>query len=76
MLGSLSYLGGDRKDLVALLEEFIVRRQEFFSRIDVPPTLIVCFLLCYSYYQDDFHLLILEKKANYAFHRSFIFHAH
>lgn len=44
--------------------------------MDAPPTLIACFLLCYSYYQENFHTLIQEGKANYVFHRNFLFHAH
>lgn len=72
----MSYVADDREDIGVGIEAFIVRRQEFFSRIDIPPQVILCFFLCYSYYQDNFYRLILNKQADAAFHRALLFHAH
>jgi hypothetical protein len=71
----LSYQAEHRDDISIAFEDFIVRRQSFFSKNDHPPEVIISFFHCCAYYLSNFYALILDGKANPDFHRSLIFHA-
>ncbi len=75
VLSIISYQADHRDDIGPAVEEFVLRRQIFFSRIDLPSELIVGFFHFFSYYLENFYNLILEGKANQNFHRAFIFHS-
>lgn len=70
----LSYYGDSRMDLCEKFEALIVRRQEFFSRIDIPCDLLVSFILANCFYLSNFFELILQGKASAPFHRALVNH--
>lgn len=74
ILSVVSYYGDNRMDLCQQFEQLIVRRQSFFSRIDVSCDMLVSFMQASAFYLSNFYELILQGKIEPAFHLALISH--